>query len=385
MIIFQVLSAAGIIISLGYYAVASLAALRFARRAARPPAAVPEPPPRVAILKPLHGARATLKDNLASYLRLDYPRVEYLFGVGTQSDPATAIVEEVIAGDPRHCAKLVIGEEPDCANRKIAKVIKMAERARDADIVIVSDADIAVEQDHLRRVVEELTRDARIGMVTCAYRARPHGGLGAQFEALSVNTDFAPQVMLAAAIEPMRHGLGATIAIRREALESIGGFGAVKDLLGDDFYLGRFVSEHGWKVRLSKSLVTIAAEEASVTDFWNHQLRWARTYRTVRPVSLGIILTHGPFWALVYLLASRLSPAGFAMLAIVAAARIGMAALTMDRVLGLRELVRDAWMTPIKDLMMTGIWFASLASNKVTWAGRRFEILPDGAMREVKG
>jgi ceramide glucosyltransferase len=385
MIIFQVLSAAGIIVSLGYYAVATIAALRFARHAARPPAPVPKPAPRVAILKPLHGARATLKESLASYLRLDYPRVEYLFGVGTQSDPAAAIVEEVIAADPRHCTKLVVGEEPDCENRKIAKVINMADRAGGADIFVLSDADIAVEQDHLRRIVEELTRDDRIGIVTCAYRARPHGGLGSRFEALSVNTDFAPQVMLAAAIEPMRHGLGATIAIRREALESIGGFAAVKDLLGDDFYLGRFVTEHGWQVKLSKSLVTIAAEEASLTDFWNHQLRWARTYRTVRPVSLGIIVTHGPFWALVHLLATRFSPAAFAMLAIVAAARIGMAALTLDRVLGLRDLVRDAWLTPIKDLMMTGIWFASLASNKVTWAGRRFEILPGGEMREVKG
>jgi hypothetical protein len=34
---------------------------------------------------------------------------------------------------------------------------------------------------------------------------------------------------------------------------------------------------------------------------------------------------------------------------------------------------------------MTGIWFASLASNKVIWAGRRFEILRGGTMREVKG
>jgi len=34
---------------------------------------------------------------------------------------------------------------------------------------------------------------------------------------------------------------------------------------------------------------------------------------------------------------------------------------------------------------MTGIWFASFASNKVTWGGRRFRILSGGAMQEVDG
>jgi hypothetical protein len=42
-------------------------------------------------------------------------------------------------------------------------------------------------------------------------------------------------------------------------------------------------------------------------------------------------------------------------------------------------------MVPIKDLIMTGVWFASLLSNKVTWAGRQFKVARSGAMREVKG
>jgi hypothetical protein len=34
---------------------------------------------------------------------------------------------------------------------------------------------------------------------------------------------------------------------------------------------------------------------------------------------------------------------------------------------------------------MTGIWCASLLSNKVQWAGRTLEILADGTLREVDG
>jgi ceramide glucosyltransferase len=383
--IVEVLSASGVLVSVSYYGAATLAALRFARRAATPPPALGPAAPRVAILKPLHGERKTLFENLRSYLKLDYPRAEFLFGVDSRNDPAARVVEHLLTAEPGHPAALVIGEEPDCANHKIAKVIEMAAQAHEADVVTLSDADIAVEPRHLRQLVGELMSDQRTGIVTCAYRAVPAGGIGARLEALSVNTDFAPQVLLASSIEPMRYALGATIAIRREALASIGGFDAVKDLLGDDFWLGRLATERGWRVKLSSSLVTITTEEETLGDFWNHQLRWARTYRTVRPLSLAMLVTHGPFWSLLYLLASGFSPAGFAVVALVAGARIGMASLMLKRVLGIEQFARDAWLTPIKDLLMTGIWFASLASNKVIWAGRRFEILRGGTMREVKG
>ena len=99
-----------------------------------------------------------------------------------------------------------------------------------------------MDRDYLRRIVSELQSDDKVGVATCAYRARPSGSLASRVEALFVNTDFAPQVMLSAEIEPMGHALGATIAIKRAALESSGGFRAVKDLLADDFYLGNFAA-----------------------------------------------------------------------------------------------------------------------------------------------
>ncbi|HXW84416.1 MAG TPA: glycosyltransferase, partial [Candidatus Binataceae bacterium] len=261
----------------------------------------------------------------------------------------------------------------------------MADRADKADIFVLSDADVSVERDHLQRVVSDLLADDKVGVVTCVYRARPLGSLASRFEALSVNTDFAPQAILSAAIEPLRHGLGATIAIKRAALDSIGCFRSLRDLLADDFYLGRFATEHGWKMKLSSSVVTITSEEQHFEDFWNHQLRWARTYRTVRPESLATIAIHGPLWALLYVIASAASPASLALFAAVLAARCAMSAFVIARVLKLPELLRDVWLVPVKDCVMTAIWFASLTSKRVEWAGRRFEILRGGAMREVKG
>ena len=95
--------------------------------------------------------------------------------------------------------------------------------------------------------------------------------------------------------------------MRRTALEAAGGMRPLGDKLADDFELGRAVAEAGWEIRLSRSLVTSACEERTFGEFWQRKLRWARTYRTMRPLSLFTILINGPLWALVMLAVTALA------------------------------------------------------------------------------
>jgi ceramide glucosyltransferase len=373
----------GVATSLTYYVVATIVATHFARRARQAAPALPKIAPRVALLKPLHGRPEGLAANLTSYLEVDYPRIEYYFAVSNYEDSATEVPVSLRAEYKFKPITLIVGEAPGCINRKVGKLIRMAERAERAEIFVLSDADIAVSRDHLRCIVGELMGDERLGIVTCIYRAEPLGSLASRLEALCVNTDFAPQVMISAAIEPMRYALGATIAIKREALAAIGGFTRLKDLLADDYYLGNLVAAAGYTVKLSSSLVTTVCAERTFTDFWHHQMRWARTYKTTRPASLATILVHGPFWALLFLLASKFSLLATGVFAAVILARVAMARLMIRRVLGMPELSCDAWLAPLKDLLMTAIWFASLGSNEVRWGERRLKILAGGVMREV--
>ena len=384
MTILVVLPAAAVAVSLFYYAAATLVAIRFAANASAPSPPLPKIPPRVAVLKPLHGTSNSLAGNIVSFLEVAYPRLDYFFGVHDYEDPAAEVPVALRQRYQFANITLVVGEEPGCSNRKIAKLIKMAERATKADVFVLSDADVSVDRDYLRRIVGELIADDKAGIVTCAYRARPGGTLASRLEALYVNTDFLPQVLLAEMLEPTHYALGATIAIKRAALEAIGGFSAVKNLLADDFYLGNLVMAKGYGIKLSTTLVTLTCEEQRLSDFWHHQLRWARTYRSVRPVSIATILTHGPFWALLLLAASRGKAPAVAALVLVIAARLAMSAMIVRRVLKMPELLADLWIVPIKDLVMTGVWFASLLSNKVMWAGRKFQLMRGGAMREVK-
>ena len=385
MTIWIAIPAAAVCVSIFYYAAATMAAIKFAKRTASPLLPLPKVPPRVTVLKPLHGSSNSLAANLVSFLEISYPRVDFYFGVEDYEDAAAEIPVALRQRYQYANVTLVVGAEPNCSNRKIAKLVKMAERAEKAEVFVLSDADVSVDRDYLKRIVGELISDDKIGIVTCAYRARPGGSFASRLEALYVNTDFLPQVLLAEMIEPMHYALGATIAIKREVLEAAGGFRAVKNMLADDFYLGNLTNTQGYEIKLSDSMVTLTCEEKTFTDFWHHQLRWARTYRTVRPVSIATILMHGPFWALILLAASRGSAAAWAALVLVLAARLAMSAAIVGRVLKMPEMLSQLWLVPFKDLIMTGVWFGSLLSNKVRWAGREFKVNRGGAMQEVKG
>ncbi|MGH7918077.1 MAG: glycosyltransferase family 2 protein, partial [Candidatus Binataceae bacterium] len=159
----------------------------------------------------------------------------------------------------------------------------------------------------------------------------------------------------------------------------------LKDKLADDYFLGQMAACHGFQIKLSSAIVSTSCEHRSFADFWTHQLRWARTYRTARKLSLGTILTQGPFWAIILMLASRFSPVSIAVFFGVIAARLGMSALLIWKVLGMPDRLRDLWLVPFKDLVMTAVWFASLLSNKVVWGGRELVVGADGSMREANG
>jgi len=377
------LALAGVCISVVYYAATMAAAWRFRKRV-NGPRPLPKIAPRVTLLKPLHGITESLADDLLSFMEVDYPRKEYVFGVSSYEDPAAQLP---LAFKPRYQfvpITLSVGRDASAANRKVGKLIKMVPRATRADVFVLSDADIAVEPDYLRRVIGDLYADERVGLVTCAYRARPpRPDLGARLEALYINTDFMPMAILADSFEPLHYAFGATIAIRRTVLEEIGGFEAVKDLLADDFHLGNRAVQRGYKIGLSSALVTIVPGERTFSDFWYHQLRWARTYRTVRPISLGTIVTHGPFWALLLVLAAGFSATSIAIAAAAVAARLAMGAAMIRGVARLPLSLSDLGLLLVKDFSITAIWFASLLGKTVRWGDRQFKIAAEGRLEEV--
>jgi ceramide glucosyltransferase len=367
--------------SIVFYLMTTAASVLFIRRAARLHS-LPADPPSVALLKPLHGCDDELRANLKSFLDLDYPNKEYIFGVTSQDDPAVPVLDEIEQSYPTARITRTTGDEQS-VNRKVGKLLRMLRRPTSSEILVMSDADVGVEPDYLRRIVSEISVSDKIGMVTCAYRGiASQGSLGGRLEALFFNTDFTPTAILSYYIEPMRHAFAATVAVRQRALELAGGLDAVKNSFGDDFALARRVVAAGFEIELSSSIVSMMTERMTFRDFWDHQMRWARVDRKIRPTSLARMLINGPFWALAFMLASHFSLFSVTVAGAVLAARLAMAAWMLRSVLRLPVRFADLALTLMKDLIMQGVWIASLAGDTVEWRGRRLRLLRTGEMEE---
>ena len=227
--------------------------------------------PPVSILKPLKGEDPEIFESFRSHCVQEYPEYELIFGVSDLDDPAVHAVERLRQEFPMRAIQLVVCSETLGPNAKVSNLVRMLAAAR-YDHLIVSDSDIRVEPDYLRKVTAPLS-DTRIGMVTCLYRGIAGPTLGSRLESLGISTDFCAGVLVARLLEGgVRFGLGSTMAFRRSDLKAMGGFESLTDHLADDYELGKRIAELGREVRYRKwslrpSCLPTACAGSSSTSF----------------------------------------------------------------------------------------------------------------------
>jgi ceramide glucosyltransferase len=245
------------------------------------------------------------------------------------------------------------------------------------DVLVLSDGDIRVQPDYLRALVAPLG-DPQVGLTTCLYRAHAPGGTPALIESLSINTDFLPMAMAAQLIDRFEYAYGASIALRREVLDRIGGFDAIADYLADDYQLGRRVARAGYRLVLVPYVVETILDARTWGDVWRHQLRWARTYRVCRPIGwFFTTTTHATLWGVVALIVTGGDTVGGAAFAGAIAARVlGLAGVLT--LLGERDTLRRLWLVPVKDLAGSVVWAAGYFGRRVEWSGQRLRVARDG-------
>jgi ceramide glucosyltransferase len=338
--------------------------------------------PTVTVLKPLKGLEVDLYDNLASFCRQDYPTFQLVFGVADRRDPAIRVVRRLQAAHPDVAIDLVIDGRLYGTNYKVSNLHNMYRAARH-EVMVIADSDIRVGSDYLRRVVEPL-RDPRVGVVTCLYRAVSSGGAPTLIERLFINTDFSPSVLVARLVETRRYAFGATIAVSRSVLSTIGGFLPLANYLADDYYLGHRVAERGYEVALSNVVVETVLAVGTWRRLLDHQLRWARTYRSSRPGGyLALVFTHGTLWATLNLLYNQGSAGAAVVTALVYGLRMCTAGVIANRYLQADLRLHEVLLVPVKDLFLSVVWALAFAGDTVHWSGNAFLVTKNGEMLQV--
>lgn len=365
--------------SIGYYLTCLVAARRFF---ARPPASRLSQPPPVSILIPLAGKDFEAYDNYVSYCRQDYPDYQIVFGVNRAEDSSIPVIRRLIADFPEHDITLVVDPTVIGTNPKVNNLHNMLAQARHEVLVLV-DSDVRVEASYLGTVVSELY-DARMGMVTCLYRAGKAPNLAARIEAVGITGEFAPGVLVAWLVEGISFALGATIATTRKNLQTIEGFQALADYLADDFMLGKLMSRAGFEVRLSSHVVEIVLPPTTFMSMMKHQIRWARGIRACRPWGhLGAVVTHGTALALMLALVSHGSAVSLTILSATLLSRLAVVYFVAIRKLGDHLVSQHLWLLPLRDLLGFVFWCFGQVGKTVVWRGKTFKLVRGGKMTEI--
>ena len=366
-----------------YYLLAIFAALAFSRKANThaPPIPTPTFEPPVSILKPVHGVDFASYDNYASFCKQDYPDYEILFAVNQEIDPAIALITRLIADYPQRRIILLIGSEYFGANQKVNNLARLTREARH-EVLTLTDGDVRVGPKYLRNVVAPL-RDPIVGAVTSFYRGIAQSNLYAELEAVGASSDFFAGVLMAAWTEGVKFTLGASVATTKTWVQKIGGFEAVAAFLADDYEIGRRVTQSGGRVVLSHETVSTMYSAQTPKNFWQHQLRWARTVRLCRPASYAALLfTQGLPWAIAAALLAPTHWIGGSYLLGYLVLRLAVAWFVGVSVVGDQVLRRRLWLVPLWDAIHFVVWTASFASNHVVWGNIEY-VVDRGRMRPV--
>jgi len=356
---------------LAYYIAATIAAWRFFRRERKHKLRNYTPP--VSLLKPVRGVDFASYENYSSFCRQDYPEYEILFAVNDAADPAVPLIHRLIAEFPDHRIRLLVGAEDLGANRKVNKLARLSTEAQH-EILVLTDGDVRVSPNYLREVVAPFVEEST-GAVTSFYRAIAERNLGAELEAIGASSDFFAGVLMAEWTEGINFALGASIVTTKRWLSKIGGFESIAGMLADDYELGLRVSQAGGRVLLSRETVWTMYPAQSARNFWNHQIRWARTVRLCRPLSyFGLIFTLGLPWTVLAALVAPTKWISAAYLLAYLVLRHVMAWTVGVWGVGDDVLRHKLWLVPMRDALYSAVWVASFASNRITWGGREFSM-----------
>ena len=190
------------------------------------------------------------------FAALPYPDYEVLLGVASAADPAYAVAAEAARRWPARF-RVVIQRGAPGLNPKVNQLLGLVAAAR-ADILVVSDSNTRVPPGYLDEIAAYL-EDPTVGLVTHAIagsgeeRARaaaPTAIWGARLDNLHITGTMTPG--LRRRERPVRqdlrrrqvHGDAPRATSRRWA-----GFDVVKDVLAEDFVLGRLIPQRAGQAR----------------------------------------------------------------------------------------------------------------------------------------
>ena len=326
----------------------------------------------VSILKPLKGLDDNLLDNLESYCNQVYPDYEIIFSLQDRNDPAFRLARRVQDKYPDKDITIVVERCNLGLNPKVNNLIP-AYRASKHQYILISDSNVIVDRNYLKHLMNHMN-DPTVGLVSNLIRGAGGQSIGSIFENLHLNSFVIGSVCFVNRFLRMPCVVGKSMLMRRDAFEAMGGFDAVKDLLAEDYIIGKRMQNLGLKVVVCGQMITNVNEYWTVKKFLNRHTRWGKlrwriaSFRyTAELMGNAVFMS---FFPIILWKPSRIT-VSFAILVCLIKA---MGDYYLGKSIGGPHKNRHYLLSPVKDLLMGVIWFIPLVNNRVIWRGNKYKI-----------
>jgi ceramide glucosyltransferase len=328
----------------------------------------------ICVLKPLCGEDDGLLENLCCLLEQSDDNFEVVMGSADPGDPALAVARAVQERYPHRQIKVVSGSAKGGANPKVRLLRALAEHTT-SDWLLISDSNVRPTPDYLSRM-RQTQHQKSADLVHCLLSGAEGRSTGERLEDLQLSGWVAPTVCFT---DTWGHPcvVGKSMLLRSSSLCAVGGLEGVRDVLAEDYVLGRKLSEAGYKVALCPYVLPVINRGRGLRGFVNRHVRWGQMRRHIAPGYFLAELGAQPLLFLGPLLFSDssvrfLAAFGLCLKWFVEAAQ-GSVASGKVRWLSLPLL-------PLKDALVLLMWAVSLFKTTVNWRGSRMRVLRDSVL-----
>jgi len=360
----------------------------------------PEPAeawPALTILKPFDGIDDALADNLWTYLTARYPGPRQVLlctdrgnaaGIEASEAVIRRLEERPLPGVEVSLLLSAEGEEAP-ANRKVWHLQRGLQAARH-DVIVSGDSATRLEDTTLTVLIATLLANPRTGLAWAPYTADGEGGLGSRLTRLALSAsslNFFVVSLLHRLLRRSAFSAGGLFAIRREALDALGGFDPYSSVLAEDIHMARHLEARDWRVAVSPMPVVQHPGRASLGVFYRRMVRWTFImwrYKDPLRIHVPMVLCTLPLSLITLPLASLGYPDHALRFAVLTAALwvarwvYGLVLMTS---VGRRAPTLDVfWGTPLLEGILLIAYFRSLFMRTVRWRSQRLAVEDGGEM-----
>jgi ceramide glucosyltransferase len=258
----------------------------------------------------------------------------------------------------------------------VNQLVTLAGAARH-DLLVVSDSNVRVAPGYLAEIAA-LLEDEQVGLVTHPISGEGEARVGSLMDHLHLTGSVTPGIVAAKSLAARDIVVGKSMALRRRDLEAMGGFASVRDVLAEDYVMGKMIGAVlGKRVVVARTPVRNVSASRSLSDFSARYRRWGVIQRQAAgPIPYAGMALLNP--VLLATLGAALSPGvvSAGVLAATCGAKIAVdgVAARLLRPGGFR--VRQLAVIPVKDLVFGTAWAVGLFRREVNWRGNRIVVGP---------